>query len=1184
MQWNVQGWTKGNEYLRKMIIECVKPDILCINETFLKGNSSIQMDKYEFIDHKRKNIHRNAKRGSGGIGMFIDKTMYTNWVVEVCDKSFEGILIVRFKHKHTSHEMIIICCYLPPENSKHGRNGSEFYAYLLQKVYQYRDVDSLYICGDLNSRIITENDFIPEIDDIPNRTPLDIHGNVNGHGECMIDFLLDSKMCITNGRITPQYDDFTYISSLGKSVIDYFIIPHDHIDKCIEQRVLTMRKLIDDNKLQDKILDAKHIPDHSIVSLKVKFTNVEMDVKEEQAVTTLQQGMTKCISKIEQQYPYFYKKYKRDLPNDWERNICHEFLNQINEALNRRLAQDEVDKLYNDFCHEYHTAMDIHLRYVNTLPGSLKKYRSKPKPWWNEDLDNAWKQLVIEEKSLKNKNKNVKLNKKLCKNISSFKKAQQNFDKLYRKSKRQYFKEKQNFLEYVNTKNPREFWSQIKKIGPNKHERIPFETYRSDGTLTDDTDEVLSIWKEKYETLYCTDNDNHENYDKAFYQEILVEKELLEHNSENDNNNDDDINIDIAYNEVRNIVMSSKNGKAIGLDNLPYEIFKNVKSITILHKLFNIIFKSRVIPSMWLKAIIKPIPKSSMNDPRVPLQYRGISLLSTVSKLFTGILNKRLSNYAEKHDLFVEEQNGFRTNRSCEEHIFTLTSIIRNRKTKGKETFVGFVDMEKAFDKVDRNLLLYMLLKKGISGNMYSAIKAMYETNNYTIGLNNVFTPWFNADIGVRQGDCLSSTLFAMFINDMAKNVKALNNGILIEGNNVCILLFADDIAIITDNEENLQNMFNEIQKWCFKWRLNVNCNKTKVVHFRPASKTRTNYQFKYNGMVLEIVEQYKYLGIVLNEFLDFKCTAKVLASAAGRALGKLWNVYKGFNGLNYKSYTKLYETYVDPILLYCSSVWGANEISYCNSIQNRAIRWYLGVHKFTPNLAIMGDIGWKSSKIKRQKCIIRLWNRIINMDDNRLPKLIFEWDYKCGYQSWTYCVKNMLSDIGFDYLYFTKDLLDCKVIEDSLFNSYKNDWMIAIQNSDKLRTYVNFKYDYYTEPYVFNIKNKSLRSMMAQFRCGVLPIKIETGRFENKAIYDRKCEMCEMDSIEDEHHFLLECTQYNNERQKLYEKAKESYPEFMTIENDVKMVILVNDEDLIKDTAQYISNSYQKRAKLMNK
>ena len=95
--------------------------------------------------------------------------------------------------------------------------------------------------------------------------------------------------------------------------------------------------------------------------------------------------------------------------------------------------------------------------------------------------------------------------------------------------------------------------------------------------------------------------------------------------------------------------------------------------------LFHYIFENGIVSSVWLRAIINPIPKGSGKDPYVPINYRGISLLSCISKCYTSIMNERLVRFCDENQILVDEQNGFRKHRSCNGHLFSLTSIIRNR-------------------------------------------------------------------------------------------------------------------------------------------------------------------------------------------------------------------------------------------------------------------------------------------------------------------------------------------------------------------------------------------------------------------------------------------------------------------------------------------------------------------------
>ncbi len=130
----------------------------------------------------------------------------------------------------------------------------------------------------------------------------------------------------------------------------------------------------------------------------------------------------------------------------------------------------------------------------------------------------------------------------------------------------------------------------------------------------------------------------------------------------------------------------------------------------------------------------------------------------------------------------------------------------------------------------------------------------------------------------------------------------------------IYILAFADDIVILANTEEELQN-------WCKKWRFKVNTGKTNVVHFRNKRKKKTNLNFKFDGVLLDIVEKYKYLGNIFNEHLDFKVISTVLAGAAGRSLGGVIYKFKALKNIGYNTFLKMYHSYVVPILDYGSGV-----------------------------------------------------------------------------------------------------------------------------------------------------------------------------------------------------------------------------------------------------------------------
>ena len=145
------------------------------------------------------------------------------------------------------------------------------------------------------------------------------------------------------------------------------------------------------------------------------------------------------------------------------------------------------------------------------------------------------------------------------------------------------------------------------------------------------------------------------------------------------------LNVPISYCEVKKVVNCAKNGKSSGFDKIPYEVLKFPIIIDVLHALFNLCFDTGILPSVWKKAMIAPIPKDSTKDKRIPLNYRGISLLSVVSKLYSAVINNRFLNYLEDENLLAEEQNGFRRKGSCEDHVYSACTLIRNRLSQKKD-------------------------------------------------------------------------------------------------------------------------------------------------------------------------------------------------------------------------------------------------------------------------------------------------------------------------------------------------------------------------------------------------------------------------------------------------------------------------------------------------------------------
>ena len=377
------------------------------------------------------------------------------------------------------------------------------------------------------------------------------------------------------------------------------------------------------------------------------------------------------------------------------------------------------------------------------------------------------------------------------------------------------------------------------------------------------------------------------------------------------------------------------------------------------------------------------------------------------------------------------------------------------------------------------------------------AIKKLYCNTQNCIRINNEYTRWFPSFYGVRQGDSLSPTLFSIFLNDLANFIKAQKLGIDIGSKNIGILMYADDVALIAEDENKLQKEIDILKDWCTHWKLNVNLSKSQVVHFRKSRRKLTKFKFSFGNNVLELVPKYRYLGVIFDENLNFNECATTLADSAGRALGNVISKFSSFKNIMFSTFTKLFDTTVWPILNYCSSVWSYKKHQYATKIQNRACRYFLGVHKNAPDLAVQGEMGWELTEFKYYLSMLRLWNKLMKLDHTRITRCIFEWDLQnFNPDSWCGKIWNVFDLLNLHEVFENGQEVNLSNIRSKLEIIMQNTWCEKLAYKPKLRTYVHIKNKLETESFLKSNINKFQRSLLTQLRIGILPLEIETGRY----------------------------------------------------------------------------------------
>ena len=291
--------------------------------------------------------------------------------------------------------------------------------------------------------------------------------------------------------------------------------------------------------------------------------------------------------------------------------------------------------------------------------------------------------------------------------------------------------------------------------------------------------------------------------------------------------------------------------------------------LPIYEKLFNVVFDSGLLPNAWLEGSIRPIYKNKGDRKKVQ-NYRPITILSCLGKVFTAVLNRRLTLFLDTNETLLENQAGFRKNCSTTDHIFVPNSLIEILKASKQKLFCAFVDFSLTFDSIWRVGLWRKLLFNSVNGKFFRIIHSMYENIKSCVKLDNQSSSFFASECGVRQGENLSPLLFSLYLNDLESfllsgGVESLELEVITQELPIylklLLLLYADDTVIFSNDKENFQTCLDNFYEYCIMWKLNINFDKTKIVIFN--SKSANKHIFKIGASDIQVVDSYKYLGVI---------------------------------------------------------------------------------------------------------------------------------------------------------------------------------------------------------------------------------------------------------------------------------------------------------------------------------
>lgn len=1068
-------------------------DIVGLIETWLHENDECDDLLNGYSVYSLSGTRKSTRgRCSGGIKVFIRNQIakyfkrissdFSHGIVFDVDKLLFGV------------NVIFIVIYLPPEGSTvydcdetNGVNLLEDEITILQSKFPNHEI---IISGDFNARTKNENDFISN--DSTTYLPLnsnyvmssfnapreskDLHGDVNNHGYSLLQFCQTHDIHIVNGRVNGDE---------GGEITCYTANGCSLVDYTIATPCLFTLFNKFEILNQD---DYTHLPQAFTLEMCSLPGNATTDPTDRSR-----------------------DKYK------WS------------ETSMDKLLSDHVSNLISDF-HSYINNSDI-VNAAHVLTNTLQYVCSKVKPrktssnskqvkspWFDDELNELRK---VKFKWLKMSRLEHSQN-----TLEQYRKIRNKYKILVKQKKTQHRLNIRLKLESCISSS--DFWREIHSLRASK---------QCMNNITSDT------WKDYFSTLLnqqsCLDEtfkarvQEHLSWHDANCQECINGKV------------DTELNCDITLSDVDNVISDLACNKAPGLDSISNECIKSSRILIapLLCQLFNKILETGIYPDAWCDALIVPIYKNGNHDD--PENYRGIALLSCISKIFTKILNNKLTKWACSNGKMYEEQCGFTKGKSTIDQIFVLQSLINKYISKQKGRFYSvFIDFSKAFDSIPHLHMFYRMVNEGMHGrvitvlrNMYSKLKCCVQSSPFNVSDS------FECSVGTRQGCLLSPFLFIFYLNELVNMSKEYScKGIYVDENykDVNMLLYADDLVLVGDQIRNVQKLLNILSNYCKKWGLKVNMLKTKMIVYRNGGIIKSNEKCYLDGVKIDIVKHYKYLGVLFSSRLAWSPAQSLLASQALKAMfiiDKLNYVYE----FPFNASQNMFQKCIIPVLTYGSEVWGIHAHQSIENVLLKYCKKQLGVGSNTPSDAVLGECGSFPLYIKCYSNAVKFWLKIISLENHTLVKACYEMLLRLitlGRKNWASDIKDLLYRHGFGYVWEQQYVANISVFL-SCFKLRLQDNFIQLWNArrseiSKLCLYNLYKFSFEPELYLSLNVPRRLRRYIAKFRTGNINLEIEVGRRFGQPREDRICRLCgerNILKVEDEFHMLAECPIYSDIR-----------------------------------------------------
>ena len=609
--------------------------------------------------------------------------------------------------------------------------------------------------------------------------------------------------------------------------------------------------------------------------------------------------------------------------------------------------------------------------------------------------------------------------------------------------------------------------------------------------------------------------------------------------------------VEVGEEELNKVVKELKNGKATGEDEIAGEYLKQLNTISReqLRTEINMVFNGGPIPLSWKRSRICLIPKGG--DQKNVRNYRPIAITSVIYKVAMIILRNRINDAVEANNFLGDVQGGFRKKRRTEDNLYILECVMELSRHRGGKLFLGFLDLEKAYDRVNREKLFEVLRWYGVGEGIVRILQNIYTGSEVKFTWKGIETEWIKTESGVRQGCPLSPLLFNLYVREIGSTIEKSGLGLRYpvfgEGDQVerwervAGLMYADDIVLIAQQEEELQELLTKMGEIAAEYGLSFSERKSKVV--RVFEESRQN-SWCLGNRTIEEASEYKYLGVQvkggqngginaaqerLSECRRVVGMIKFTANRSGERLVVGREAWKGIA--------------VSKLMYGCGAIAGElKEINNMDRMQNEIGRWLWASGMNVSNALIRGETGWSTFKEREAKVKLD-WALRVVFEEGPVSRIGRACAAELGNASrWWRRVYEIAGMVGMEDLMNIIALkrvnrnglerldltADVQLWKAELKNSVEKwglqKWREDMGNSEEMVEYRCWKRKPAKEGYVNASVGAKVRMLL---RGGYLPLR-GNRKFQWRGA-DVKC-ICGEPETED--HFLFQCNQYATERQ----------------------------------------------------